>query len=146
MDDFGIRLDQLDEDRPKLGVPSGELDSQSWKDRLEAPPVLEVSGAEKGGTQPPVRKRPLRNCLCDGTLPSPSEPVQPVDGGPVEVTGPEFDFVQNRCPCSSEASIPIAMSIFGLLCAPYVIEDSGFSCSRVFFQRIVMETRGWKVL
>ena len=141
MDDFWIGLDQLDEDRSKLGVPPGELDGQGWEDGPEAPPVLEVPGAEEGCTQFPVRKHHFSDGLCDGALPRPSETVQPVYGGLVEVAGPEFDFVQNRCPCSSETTIPVAMSILGVLCALYIIEDSGFGCMRVF-QMTVMETRG----
>ena len=146
MNDFGIGLDQLDEDRSKPGIPPGELDGQGWEDDLEAAPVLEVSGTEEGCTQPPVRKRPFRDGLCDGALPRPSETVQPVDGGFVEVTGPEFDLVQNCYACSSETTIPVAMSILGVLCVPYIIEDSGFGCRREFFQTIVRETRGRKAL
>ena len=115
-----------------MGVPPGELDGQGWEDGLEVPAVLEVSGAEEGCTQPPVRKCPFRDRLCNCALSRPSETVQPVDRGLVEVTGPEFDFVQNCCTCSSETAVPIAMSILGLLCAPYIIEDSGFGYRRVF--------------
>ena len=81
MDDFGVCLNQPDEGRSELGIPPGELDSQGWEDGLEVAPVLEVSGAKEGGTQPPVCEHPLRDRLCDGALPSPSEPVQPIDGG-----------------------------------------------------------------
>ena len=134
MEDFWIRLDQLDELRSKLGVPPGELDSQGGEDGLEAAPVLEVSGAEEGGTQPSVRKRPFRDRLCDCALPRPGETVQPVDGGLVEVTGPQFNFVQNCCTCSSKTTTPIAVSILGVFCAPYIIEDGGIGCMRVFFR------------
>ena len=132
MDDLWIGLDQLDEERSKLGVPPGELDGQGWEDGLEVPAVLEVPRAEEGCTQPPICKGPFRDRLRNGALPRPCETVQPVDGGFVEVAGPEFDFVQNCCPCSSETTIPVAMSILGVLCAPYIIKDSGFGCGRVF--------------
>ena len=135
MGDFGIRLDQRDEGGSELGVPPGELDSKGWEYSLEVAPVLEVSGAEEGCTQPPVRKRPLRNSLCDGALARPSEPVQPVDLGFVEVAGPEFNFVQDRRARSSKATIPISMPIFSLLGAPYTVEDSGFGCKRLFLRR-----------
>ena len=126
MDDFRIRLDQPNEGRSELGVPPGELDSQGGEDCLEVPPVLEVPGAEEGGSQPSIRSRPLRDRLCNGALPRPGEPVQPIDGGFVEVTGPKLDLVQNCCTCSAETTIPIAMSILGLFCAPYIIEDCSF--------------------
>ena len=132
VDDFGIRLDQPDEGRSELGVPPGELDGQGREDGLEVPPVLEVPGAEEGGTQPSIRSRPLRNCLCNSALTRPGEPIQPIDGGFVKVTGPKLDLVKDCCTCSFETTIPIAMSILGLFCAPYIIEDSGFGCRRVF--------------
>ena len=118
MDDFRIRLDEPDEGRSKLGVPPGELDSQSGENRLEVPPVLEVSGTKEGGPKPSICKRPLRDRLGDGTLPRPSEAVQPVYGGLVEVADPKFDFVQNRCTRSPETTIAVAVSIPGLLCTP----------------------------
>ena len=93
MDDLRIRLDQPDEYRSKLGVPPGELDSERGEDGSEVAAVLEVSRAKEGGSQPPVRERPPRDCLCDGALACPSEPIQPVDGGLVEVAGPELDPV-----------------------------------------------------
>ena len=109
------------------------MDGQGWEDGLEAPPVLEVPRAEEGCTQLPVRKRPFSDGLCDGALPRPGETVQPVYRGLVEVAGPELDFIQNCCPCSSETTIPVAVSILGVLCALYVIENSGFGCRREFF-------------
>ena len=146
VDDFWIGLDQLDEDRSKLGVSSGELDSQGWEDGLEGPPVLEVSGAEEGCTQPPIRERPLRDRLCNSALPRPGETVQPVDRGLVEVAGPEFDFVQNCCARSFETTIPVAMSILGLLCAPKIIEDSGLGCRGVFSDDRDRNTRTHDIL
>ena len=132
MDDFWICLDKPDKGRSKLRVPPGELDSQRWEDRPEVTPVVEIPRAEEGGTQTPVRERPLRDRLCDCALARSGEPVQPIDRRLVEVTGPEFDLVQNFCPCSSETTIPIAMSILGLLRISDVIKNSGFDCKRVF--------------
>ena len=133
MDDFGIRLDQLNEGRSKLSVPSRKLDSQGGEDKFEAPPVLEVSGAKERGTQPPICEHPLCDRLCDGALACPSKPVQPIDRGFVGVTGPEFDLVKDGCARTPKTTISIAMLISGLLRAPYVIEDSGFGCKREFF-------------
>ena len=134
VDDFGIRLDQPDEGRSELGVPPGELDGQGREDGLEVPPVLEVPGAEEGGTQPSIRSRPLRNCLCNSALTRPGEPVQPIDCGFVKVTGPKLDLVKYCCTCSFETTIPIAMSILGLFCAPYIIEDCSFGWGGCFFR------------
>ena len=133
MDDFGIRLDQLNEGRSKLSVPSRKLDSQGGEDKFEAPPVLEVSGAKERGTQPPICENPLCDRLCDGALACPSKPVQPIDRGFVGVTGPEFDLVKDGCARTPKTTISIAMLISGLLRAPYIIEDSGFGCKREFF-------------
>ena len=138
MDDLRIRLYQPDEYRSKLGVPPGELDSNGGEDGLEVAPVLKVPGAKEGGSQSPVRKCPLRNSLRDGALARPSEPVQPVYGGLVEVAGPELDPVQNCCTRSAETSTAVAMSILGLLCESYVVEDSGFGCMSKCFQGIIV--------
>ena len=140
MDDFWIGLDQPDEDRSELGVPPGELDGKGWEDGLEVTPILEIPGAEEGGTQPPVRKRPLRNRPCDGALPSPGETVQPVDGGLVKVADPKFDFVQDGCACSSKTTTAVTMSILGTFCTPDVVENSGFGCRMVFFRQLSLET------
>ena len=133
MDDIWIRLDKLDESRSEFGVSPGELDSQRREDRLEVPPVLEVSGAKEGGAELSICRHPFSDGLCDGALPRPSETVQPVDGGLVEVTGPKFDIVQNGCTRSPETTIVIAMSILGLLCISDVVDNDCFSCEREFF-------------
>ena len=82
--------------------------------------------------------RPFRDRLCDGALPRPGEPVQPVDGRFVEVTSPEFDFVQNGRARTSETTISFAVLVPGLSRGPYAVEDSGFGCRRKFFQTIVV--------
>jgi hypothetical protein len=116
VDDSWIRLDQLYEDRSIFGVFPCELDSQGGEDEVEVAPVLEVSRAEEGGTEPSVCERPLRDGLRDGGLPRSSEPIQPVDRGLVKVARPEFDLVQNGPASSLETTITVAMSILGLLC------------------------------
>ena len=132
MDDIRIRLDELDEHWSELGVLPGELDGQRREDILEIPPVLEVSGAKEGGAEPSICERPLRDRLCDGALPCPSEPVQPVDRRLVEVADPEFDFVKNGRPRSPETTISITVSISGLLCTSDVVENDRFGCAREF--------------
>ena len=138
MDDIRIRLDKPGEGRSKFGVPPGELDSQGGENRLEAPPVLEVSGAKEGSTKPSICKRPLRDRLGDGTLPRPSETVQPVDGGLVEVADPMFDFVQNCCTRPPETAIAVAVPIPGLLCTSDTVEDSCFGYGRKCCEAIVI--------
>ena len=95
MDDIWIGPDQLDEGGSKLGVSPGELDREGWEDEPEVPPVLVFSGAKEGGTEPAICECPLGGRLRDGSLPRPSEPVQPVDGGSASarVVDPEFDLV-----------------------------------------------------
>ena len=93
MDNFWIRLDQLDEGRSEFGVLPGELDGQGRENQVEVAPVFEVSGAEERGAESSVCKSSLGNCLGDGALPGPNKSVQPVDGGFIEVAGPEFDPV-----------------------------------------------------
>ena len=146
MDDFRIRLDEPDEGRSKFGEPPGELDSQGGKNRLEVPSVLEVSGAKERGAKPSICKRPLRDRLGDGTLPRPSETVQPVDGGLVEVADPKFDLVKNGCARPPETTIAVAVSIPGLLCTPDAVEGSCVSCRRKSHEAIVIGMRRQKMI
>ena len=68
----------------------------------------------------------------------PSEPVQPVDGGFVEVTGPEFDFIKNGRAGSSETAVLVTVLIPSLSCRPYIVQDGDFSCRGKFFQVIAI--------
>ena len=138
MDNLRIRLDQPDEYRSELGVPPGELDSEGGEDGSEVAPVFEVSGAKEGGSQAPVGERPPRDGLCDGALARPSEPVQPVDRGLIEVARPELDPVQNCGARSAETTAAVSVSVLGLLRGPYVVENSGVSCKSKCFQEIAV--------
>ena len=93
MENFWIRLDQLNEGRSEFGVLPGELNGQGRENQVEVAPVFEVSRAEERGAESSVRECPLGNCLGDGALPGPSKSAQPVDGGCIKVAGPEFDPV-----------------------------------------------------
>ena len=113
---------------------------------MEVPPVLEVSGAKEGGPKPSICKRPLGDRLCDGTLPRPSEAVQPVYGGLVEVADPKFDLVKNCCTCSPETTIAVAVSIPGLLCTPDTVEGGCFGCGGKSREVIVTGMRRQKMI
>ena len=100
---------------------------------MEVAPVLEVSRAEEGGAEPSVCKHPLCDCLCDGALSRPSETIQPINRGLLEVASPEFNFVQNRSAGTFEATIAISMSILGLFRTSEIVDDSCFSYRREIF-------------
>ena len=104
---------------------------------------MEVSGAKEGGTEPAICECPLGGRLCDGSLPRPSEPIQPVDGGFifVKVVDPELDLVQNCCTRSLETTVAFSVPILGLSRIPDVVKNIRFSCG-VFFRRSSLEMRG----
>ena len=104
-----------------------ELNGDSGEDKLEVPPVLEVSRAE-GGPEASVGKHPLRDRLLDGALPRSSQPIQPVDGGTISVTRPKFDFVQNSAAGSFETTSSVTMSILGLSSVVEIVEDGCIGC------------------
>ena len=106
---------------------------------------MEVSGAEEGGTEPAICECPLGGRLCDGSLPRPCEPVQPVDGGSAsaKVVDPGFDLVQNCCARSLKTTTAFSVSILGLFCISDVVENIRFSCGS-FFRRSSLEMRGLK--
>ena len=76
------------------------------------------------------QKRPLGDCLEDRGLPRSGQPVQPVDRGLVEISGPESDLIQNNTTCSLETASAVAMSIFEPLCAEEAVESSHIGCWR----------------
>ena len=79
MSDSWIGPHQRDKDRSKFRVRARELDREGWEDELKVAPIREVSRTEERGTKLSVCERSLRDRLCDGTLPRPGQPVQPVD-------------------------------------------------------------------
>jgi hypothetical protein len=104
-----------------------KLNPDGRENGLEISPVLEVPGAEEGGTESPVCKRPFCDRLSDCHLPRSRESVQPVDGLLSKVMCPQFYLVQN-CPAGSlETTVAISMSILGLVCIAKIVEDSRFS-------------------
>ena len=121
MENFWIRLDQLNEGRSEFGVLPGELDGQGRENQVEVAPVFEVSGAEERGAESTVCEYSLRDCLRDGALPGPSKSVQPVDGGFVKVAGPEFDPIQDCGASTPKTTVPVAVSILSVLCTPDVV-------------------------
>ena len=119
-----IGPDKRDKERSEIGVLSRKLDGEGGEDQVEVAPVLEIPGAEEGGTELSTRERPLRNCLCDGCLPRSGQPIQPVDGRFVEVPSPVFNGIQNSPARPLEAPVAVTMSILGPLCTAEVVEDS----------------------
>ena len=84
--DFWIGLGQGGKDGSKLCVPPCELDGKGGEYEAEVAPIFEVSGAEERGTEMVICEQPLCDRLRDGALPCPGQSVEPVDGGPVEVS------------------------------------------------------------
>ena len=97
---------------------------------MKVTPVFEVSGAKEGGAEPSIRGQPLRDGLCDGALPCSSQSIQPVDGGFVKVSRPDFNFIQDSSAGTLEAAFTVTVSIFGLPCAAEVVEERFFSCQK----------------
>ena len=93
---------------------------------------MEISGAKERGTESPVRECPLGGRLCDGTLPRPGKPIQPVDRGFVEVVDPQFDRVQDCCTRSLEATAAVSVLILGSFRISDVVENIRFSYGSFF--------------
>jgi len=129
--DSRVRLHERDEDRSKFGVRACELNRKSWEDETEVPPVPEVSRTEEGGSKSSICEYPLRDRLRDRGLPSPGQPVQPVDGRLVEIPCPQVDPVQDNSTGSLQATITVTMSVFGRLRTTETVEDDRFSCKRL---------------
>ena len=132
MDNIRIGPDELDDGGSKLGVSPGELDREGREDGPEVPPVLEVSGAKEGGTEPAICECPLGGRLCDRGLARPGEPIQPVDRGFVfaSVANPELDLVQDCRTRSLQATVAFSMLIPGFFCVSSGVENIRFSCRR----------------
>ena len=76
-----------------------------------------------------MRERPLRDRLCNGALPRPSQPVQPVDRRPGKIRCPEFDLVQDGTTGSLQTALAVAVPISGRLRTREIIEGAQFGCS-----------------
>ena len=131
VDDLWVRLDQRNEYRSKFSIRASELNRKGGEDQLEVSPVFEVSRAEERGSEPSVRKSPLRDRLRDGALSCSSEPVQPVDRGPVKVACPELNLVQNGAAGSLEAPVTVTVSILSLRRMAETVEENRFSCKDI---------------
>ena len=81
MSDPWIGLDQRDEVQSKVGVLARKLDGGGGENEVEVAPILEITRAEERGTKLSVRQRPFGDRFGDTSLPCPSDPVQPADGG-----------------------------------------------------------------
>jgi hypothetical protein len=72
---------------------SCELDGQGGKDQLDIVLMLQVPRTKERGTKLSIRERPFRDRLSNSRFPSPGQSIQPVDGCPAEIPGPELDLV-----------------------------------------------------
>ena len=105
------------------------------EDGPEVAPVLEVSG-EKGGTKSSVGERAPR----DGVLASPSEPVQPIDGGLVEVAISILSRTAVRVPRRQPLRLLCRYSACCADCTPLRMAAS--AARRSGFKRLLLEMRG----
>ena len=71
----------------------------------------------------PICKHPLCNCLCNGALPCPSQPIQPVNWGFVKVPCPELNLIQDTSAGSLETTFSASMPIFSSISTTDVVEN-----------------------
>ena len=95
----------------KVGVLVCELESKGGKYEVEVAAVLEVSGTKEGCSQEAISEDTLSDGLGDGRLPRPGEPIEPEDGGLVEVFSPRLDLGQDSLARAPEAASAISMLI-----------------------------------
>ena len=71
-------------------------------------------------------EHPIGDRLCDGGLPRPGQPVQPVDRRLVEIPCPEFDLVQDGSSGSLQTTCTVVaiMQMFGPVCTGETAEDA----------------------
>ena len=89
----------------------GELESNGGEDEVQVAAVLKVSRTKEGRSQETVSEDTLGDGLSDRRLPCPGEPVQPEDGGLVEVLSPRLDLAQDSLARTPEAASAISMLI-----------------------------------
>ena len=104
-----------------------ELNREGGEDELEVAAVLEVSRTEEGCTKLSTCEYSLRDRLCNGALPRPSQPVQPVERALTEILRPELDLVQNCSARPFKTTPTTAVLIPGPLRAADIVDDSFFS-------------------
>jgi hypothetical protein len=93
----------------------GADDCESGEDELEIALTLEASGVEKAGVEKSLCEHFLRDRLGDDGLSCPGEPVQQIG-------------VKSRPERPLETTVPVAMSILGLLRIAEIVEDSCIAC------------------
>ena len=71
-----------------------------------------------------------------GALPRSGQPIQPVDGGLVEVLCPVSNPVQKGSAGSLEAAFTTTVAMFGRLRATEIVEYGRFSC-RMFVSGVL---------
>ena len=113
---------------------------------MEVAPVLEISGAEEGGTELSVREHPLGDRLSDGGLPRSSKSIEPIDRRFVEVARPKFDLVQDGPAGPLETTIAVSVSVLGLFGVAGIIENTRFGCRKNRVRPLFLGTRKLKVI
>ena len=78
---------------------------------MEVAAVLEVSGTKEGRSQETISEDTLGGGLSNRRFPRPGEPVQPEDGGLVEVLSPRLYLAQDSLARAPEATSAISMLI-----------------------------------
>ena len=76
---------------------------------MEVAAVLEVSGTKEGRSQETISEDTLGGGLSNRRFPRPGEPVQPEDGGLVEIFSPRVDLAQNNLARAPEAASAISI-------------------------------------
>ena len=95
----------------KVGVLVCELESKGGKYEAEVAAVFEVSRTKEGRSQETISEDTIGDGLSDRRFPRPGEPVQPEDGGLVEVFSPRLDVGQDSLARAPEAASAISMLV-----------------------------------
>ena len=95
----------------EVGVFVCELESKGGEDEVQVAAVLEVSRTKKRRSQETIGEDMFSDGLSDRRLPRSGEPVQPEDGGLVEVLSPRLYLAQDSLARAPEAASAISMLI-----------------------------------
>ena len=97
----------------EVGVFVCQLEGKGGEDEVQVAAILEVSRTKEGCSQETIGEDTFGDSLSDRRLPCPGEPVQPEDGGLVQILSPRFDLAQDSLARAAEAASAISMLISG---------------------------------